>query len=143
MRRIYAYSLLIVATLAINCTFAADPKPPAAQRPLDRTPFDQVILNKAGGGKTLEALPLTLPQRPLTAIPTTGSLKMRLLDRPTEEFEVAWTNVAQVRVYEQVLLAEAERLTAAGNFDEAYDYYTRLGADFPSLANLNESICNY
>ena len=65
------------------------------------------------------------------------------MDRPTEEFEISWSNVAQVRVFEQVLLAEAQRLTAAGKFDEAYDYYARLGTEFPSLANLNDAICDY
>ena len=119
------------------------PKPPSRQRLLDRTPFDQVILNAANGGKTLEVLPLKLPQRPLEVLPTTGALKLRLIDRPTEEFEVNWASVAQVRVFEQVLLDEAERLTQAGKFDEAYDYYARLGVEFPSLAKLNDSICNF
>ena len=130
--------LLILLALACSSSsrsaLAAEAKPPATQRLLDRTPFDQVILNQANGGKILEVLPLNFPQRPLTAVPTTGNLKVRLLDRPTEEFEIAWSNVAQIRVFEQVLLDEAQRLTAAGKFDDAYDYYARLGAEFPSLA---------
>lgn len=124
-------------------SLAAETKPPAIERLLDRTPFDQMTLNPAGGGKTLDVLPLKLPQRPMTTLPTTGSLKVRLLDRPTEEFEVSWASVAQVRVFEEVLLEEAARLTAAGKFDEAYDYYARLGTESPSLANLNDAICNY
>ncbi len=135
-------SLLLISCCG-NTTQAANPKPSATQRLLDRTPFDQVILNKVNGGKTLEVLPLNLPQRPLTSIPATGALKVRLLGRPTEEFEIAWSNIAQVRVFEQVLLDEAQRLTAAGKFDEAYDYYARLGADFSSLSGLNDAICNY
>lgn len=122
---------------------AAAPKTPAIQRLLDRTPFDRVILNAANGGTALDVLPLTLPQRPLEAIPSTGSLKVRLLDRPTEEYEIAWNNVAHVRVFEQLLLEEAERLTQAGKFDEAYDYYSRLDAEFPKLGNLKSSICNF
>ena len=135
--------LVLLAAVTSAPTFAADAKPRAPERLLDRTPFDQIVLNQAGGGKTIEVLPLTLPQRPLAAVPMQGAIKVRLLDRPTEEFEVSWTNVAQVRVFEQVLLDEAQRLTAAGKFDEAYDYYARLGAEFPSLAPLNDAICDY
>lgn len=124
---------------------APPPKPPAkpvVQRLLDRTPFDQIMLNQSGGGTTIDVLPLNIP-RPVPAIPATGAIKVRLLDRPTEEFEVSWANVAEIRVFEQVLLAEAKRLTAAGNFDEAYDYYARLGTEFPALEGLSDSICEY
>src|SRR4051794_12783906 len=109
--------LVLAFSFSSQFTFAADAKPPTNQRLLDRTPFDQVVLNQANGGKVLEVLPLNLPQRPLTAVPTSGNLKVRLLDRPTEEFEVAWANVAQIRIFEQVLLDEAQRLTAASKFD--------------------------
>jgi ABC-type transport system substrate-binding protein len=122
---------------------APQPKPAAQERLFDRTPFDQVILNQAGGGTTLDVITLTLPQRPLAAIPQTGSLKVRLLKRPTEDFEVAWSNVASVRIFEQVLLDEAQRLTAAKKFDDAYDYYARLQADYPNLPGLNDAVCDY
>lgn len=138
--------LLILLSLVFSsarCAFAADPKPPVPQRLLDRTPFDQVILNQANGGKILEVLPLNLPQDKPNAIPANGNLKVRLLDRPTEEYEIASANIAQIKPFGQVLLDEAQRLTAAGKFDEAYDYYAKLGAEFPSLPNLNDAICNY
>ena len=134
--------LLFVSALQISEAVAAETKPPV-ERLLDRTPFDQVVLNQAAGGTTLEVLPLSIPQQPDGATPKTGSLKVRLLSRPTEEFEVAWSNVAAVRNFEQVLLNEAQRLTAAGKFDEAYDYFARLSAVSPALPNLNEAICNY
>jgi tetratricopeptide (TPR) repeat protein len=110
---------------------------------LDRTPFDQVILNQANGGKVLEVLPLNLPRDKPNAAPASGNLKVRLLERPTEEYEIASTNIAQIKPFGQVLLDEAQRLTAAGKFDEAYDYYAKLGAEFSSLPNLNDAICNY
>lgn len=143
----FAICVLQFLILALNSTstiaFADPPKPPAVQRLLDRTPFDRVTLNAASGGRTLDVLPLTLPQRPLEAVPSTGSLRVRLLDRPTEEYEIAWNSIAQVRVFEQLLLDEAEHLAQAGKFDEAYDYYSRLDTDFPALANLKSSICSF
>jgi len=120
----------------------AKPAPTTApERLFDRTPFDQIILK--GGGKPLEVMPLQLPQRPLAAIPAEGSLIVRLLDRPTEEFEVSWSNVARVLVFEELLFNEAKRLTAAGNFDEAYDYFVRLDDEYPSLAGLDDAINDY
>ena len=93
--------------------------------------------------EALEVEPLTLPQRPLATVPVDGTLRVRLLDRPGEEFEVAWTDVAGVRVYEELLLAEAGRLTAAGNFDEAYDYFAKLSAEYPSLPGLKNAVSDY
>ena len=72
-----------------------------------------------------------------------ASLRVQLLDRPGEEFEVAWTDVAGIRVYEELLLAEAGRLTAAGNFDEAYDYFAKLSAEYPSLPGLKNAVSDY
>src|SRR5215204_739746 len=102
--------ILVSSAFHSASSFAAETKPPV-ERILDRTPFDQVVLNQSGGGATLDVLPLELPQRPLEAIPKTGNLKVRLLTRPTEDYEVSWSNVAAVRTFEQVLLAEAIRLT--------------------------------
>src|SRR5438270_8563455 len=87
------FSVGFVLSAAI---FAAE-APPAKQKLLDRTPFDEIVLNQASGGTKFEVLPLNLPQGALGALPQQGKLKVRLLDRPTEEFEVAWANVAQLR----------------------------------------------
>src|SRR5437762_198529 len=99
-----------------NCRLLAAEVPPVKQKLLDRTPFDEIMLNAASGGTKFEVLPLNLPQTALGTLPQQGKLKLRLLDRPTEEFEVAWANVARVRVFEQMLMDEAQRLAAAGQF---------------------------
>jgi ABC-type transport system substrate-binding protein len=122
----------------------AQQKPPGTPaRLIDRTPFDVVILNQENDGQRLEVDVLDLPQRPLTTLPTEGAITVRLLERPLEEFQVAWTSIAQVRVYEQLLVDEAKRLTAAGSFDEAYDYLARLQADYPALPGLKDAVSDY
>ncbi|HJQ82289.1 MAG TPA: ABC transporter substrate-binding protein [Lacipirellulaceae bacterium] len=138
----------VARTLAVfflaSAALARGQDAPAARRPLiERTPFDVVVLNRANGGKAYEVSPLALPQRPLAAIPTEGTLVVRLLDRPLEEFEVLWANVAEVRVYEQMLFDEARKLTAAGKFDEAYDYFARLQADYPTYPGLRDAVSDY
>ena len=142
--------LVLLAVLGIACTsatlFADDPpvaKPPTKPTLLERHPFDVIILSKSAGGATLEVQTLSLPSRPPTELPKTGIVKVRILDRPTEDFEVNWGSVAEVRVYEQLLLNEGSRLTAAGKFDDAYDYFSRLGNDYPKLPGLEDAMCDY
>ncbi|MCC7476356.1 MAG: hypothetical protein IT425_13255 [Pirellulales bacterium] len=139
----FVFSPDTIPALREGACRAAESKPRASQRLLDRTPFDRVVLNAANGNKVLEVLPLSFPQGGPAQFPATGALQVRLLERPTEEFEIAWSDIAQVRVFEQVLLDEAARLTQAGQFDEAYDYYARLLAGSPQLAGLQESINEY
>ena len=40
-------------------------------------------------------------------------------------------------------MAEAERLTKDGKFDDAFDYYARLLRDYPTLPGLNEAANDY
>jgi tetratricopeptide (TPR) repeat protein len=143
LRRTSAFFFLHFSFCILHFLYlpASAQEPSPKERLFDRTPFDQITLKE--GGKPLEVMPLKLPQRPLTAVPAEGALIVRLLDRPTEEFEVSWSNVARVRIFEELLLDEAKRLTAARNFDEAYDYYARLGSEYPNLAGLNDSIGDY
>lgn len=126
-----------------NASFAAETKPPSKQNILDRTPYDLITLNQANGGAKLEVLPLKLPQRPLVNVPREGKLKVRLVDRPTEGFEVAWSNIERVLVFEQVLMTEAQRLSSEGKFDDAYDYFVRLRAEHPNFPGLEEAIADY
>jgi ABC-type transport system substrate-binding protein len=118
-------------------------KPPAKLKLLERRPFDEVVLSKSAGGTTLEVQTISLPQRPPTSLPKSGTLKVRVLDRPTEDFEVGWGSVAEIHTFDQLLLAEAQRLTAAGKFDDAYDYFSRLRVDFPNAPGLDNAICDY
>src|SRR3954447_7704097 len=140
-----SFSLLVLfATYQI--AFADDPpaaappeKPAAKQKLLERKPFDVVILAKAAGGSTLEVQTISLPQRPPTTLPKTGLLKVRVLDRPTEDFEIGWASVAQIRTFEQQLMDEGLRLSAAGQFDEAYDYFGKLRNEYPNTPGLENA----
>lgn len=115
----------------------------AEERLLDRPPFDQVILDEANRGAVLDVSPLELPERKFPEPRPSGTLTLRWLDRPTETYEVSWDHVAGIRFYEQLLLEEAQRLTAQSQFDEAFDYFARLLADYPGLAGLKEAANDY
>jgi tetratricopeptide (TPR) repeat protein len=91
----------------------------------------------------LKVLPLEIPDRAFPATKPRGTLPVRLVERPGEDFEVAWASIVGIEFFEQKLLAEAQRLTAAGEFDGAYDYYARLIREDPSLPGLDDAINAY
>jgi tetratricopeptide (TPR) repeat protein len=142
-------SLLVIVIAFTNCMAAArvgaaeETAPPVAVRIIDRPPFDQLLLKGTAGHEPVNVEPLQLPQRPLVTVPVEGTLRVRVLDRPGEEFQVNWSDVAGVRVYEELLLAEARRLSEAGEFDEAYDYFSRLLLEYSKLSGLTSSVSDY
>lgn len=110
----------------------------AEERFVDRPPFDQILLDEANKNTILNVEPLELPQRKMPAQPQ-GSLTIRLIADPTQAFPIQWANVRKVIFFEEVLLAEAKRLSEEKKFDEAFDYYARLLREYPDTPGLNEA----
>jgi tetratricopeptide (TPR) repeat protein len=125
-----------VALVPVRSTWAED------ERLCDLPPFDQVVLDQANGNKVLAVETLNFPNRKVPAI-REGELKIRLLADPTRPFVVSWDSVRDVLLFEDNLLREAQRLTAAGKFDEAFDYYDRLLVEYPALPGLGDSVNDY
>jgi ABC-type transport system substrate-binding protein len=131
-------SFVMLLTLLAGASHSTEPT-----ALIDRPPFDQIVLNEANQNARLDVVPLKLPQRPPRNLPREGKLAVQLLDRPAESFEVDWSGVAEIRVYEQMLLDEARRLTAAGDYDSAYDYFARISNDYPNLPGLDDAVSDY
>lgn len=121
-------------------TTGATPAPEAPQpRLLDRTPTDLIRLRS---GESMRIVPL--PQRKLPANTRPGDvLTVELPDFPGEKFEVAWRNIAELKLFEQQLLDEAQRLTSAGQRDEAFEYYQALRARYPDLEGLRPAVNDF
>lgn len=108
-------------------------------RLLDQAPYDVVVLNDKNR-TTEHVLPLALPQRRVPAAPApTDVLRLRTVRQPDVEYEVYWRDIVEIRLFEQLLLAEARRLTEAKRFDEAFDYFVHLRRKAPQLVDLNEA----
>jgi tetratricopeptide (TPR) repeat protein len=114
----------------------------AEQRLCDMPPFDQILLDRANDGAVLNVEPLDFPDRKVPTQPQ-GLLTIRLVADPTRAFEVSWQSIRKVLLFEDVLLAEARRLTAEKNFDDAFDYYARLLREYPETPGLNEAANDY
>lgn len=121
-------SLCLLGWMAIASSVAAQapaPAPaPSAEPPLlAQDPFDELTLDAANGGAVLKLDLVDLPNRRLPDNPRpTDTIRVRLPDRPEEEFDVAWRNIAKLRLFEQIVLDRAAELAAAGKFDEAFDH---------------------
>jgi tetratricopeptide (TPR) repeat protein len=90
---------------------------------LGQDPFDELTLDAANGNAVLEVEPVELPNRRLPDNPRpSDTIRVRLPDRPDEEFDVAWRNIARLRLFEQIVLDKAAELASAGKYDEAFDH---------------------
>ena len=112
-------------------------------RLLDQRPFDQLVLNAANGNSVLNVFPLEFPNRAVPSPFPAGKLQVRLLDRPAQLFDVAWSDIAEIRLFEYLLLQEATRLTNQGEFDQAFDYFNHLLQAYPQLPGLNPAAERY
>lgn len=129
----------------VQCLFAlalASTAYAAEERLCDLPPFDQIVLDAANDNRVLNIELLNLPGRKVPAQPT-GELTIRLLADPTRPFVVAWESISKVLLFEDNLLQEAQRLTGAGKFDEAFDYYDRLLREYPALPGVNDAANDY
>lgn len=108
---------------------------------LERSPFDRITLDEANQNAVIETVILDLPERKVpNPLPTTGSLMIRRLSHPTIPYTVQWEAITRVELFEQMLLAEAERLTAEGKFAEAFDYLAFLTTNYPQLPGLEPAL---
>jgi len=112
-------------------------------RLFEREPFDQIQLS-TGEPSVIKVEPIAFPNRQLPAqAARRGKLRVRLLDAPEQEYELDWSQVAEIKLFEQLILDAASALVAAGRLDEAYDYYRYLDANQPKLPGLTEAIDHY
>jgi hypothetical protein len=127
--------------LIVGVTLLAQaPKP---SRLIDQAPYDLLTLDKANDSKVVKVYPIDLPGRQVPQRPR-GSDKLRVkLLEDSQEYEVAWANIAKLQLFEQMVLAEANQLTTDGKFDEAYDFFAYLLKFYPNTPSLAEARQNY
>jgi len=105
----------------------------------DQSPFDLVILDAANNNAVLKVSPLALPERKVPQpLPKTGFFELELFDEPGERYRVAWRNVTEIRLFEQLLVERARQLIQEKRFGEAYDYLDHLFQFYPKTVGLND-----
>lgn len=110
---------------------------------LEREPFDRLTLNKENNNEVHETRPIEFPNRRVPAKPRpTEKLKGKLLEDDSD-FEVEWFKIEKVELYEDMILAEANKLVAEDKLDEAFDYFSKLLKEYPGTEGLGLSHQNY
>ncbi len=129
---------ILAATLCARVA-AADEGPLFEQEP-----FDTIKLDDENKNVVLKVQPLDFPNRHVPSHPNpTDELDVRLLDRPRKGYKLTWEHIAEVKLFERMVLDDAEQLTASGKFDEAYPYYEFLQRRYPKMAELAPSYEKY
>lgn len=107
---------------------------------LHRLPFDRLILNAANQNAVIDVQILDIPdRRNFRPLPTSGAITVRRLSQPSVPYEVSWSAIEKVELFEEMLLAEANRLAAAGDFDGAFEYFTFLFRNYAELPGLERA----
>ncbi|MBI1900500.1 MAG: hypothetical protein HYS13_05225 [Planctomycetia bacterium] len=129
--------LLWVAAIAISGAVASSSpaQEPPETRLIDREPFDELTLKAEETPIKLQPLALE-PRRPLRGQAADSKVRVRLFDRPQQQYEVTWADIASLKLFEELVMGEAAALVQARKFDEAYPYYVFLEknyAKFPGV----------
>src|SRR3982751_974836 len=141
MSRCSQLLLLAVVTcsfFAATCThlIAKDTDPLYLQ-----SPFDEITLDDNNNNAVLKVLPLNLSGRKVPApADRKGDLEIELIEQAGQQFAVAWGAVVKVRLFEELVLAEANERVQEGRFDEAYAYFRFLESKTPPVAGLKDAI---
>lgn len=119
---------------------AQPPDQPAAgpTRLYDQEPYDELHF-RDGSVVAVRRLPRPLPEKPRPG----DKLVVRPLDDPEKDFETTWREIDHVQLFEQIVLAEADRLVSLEKFDDAYDFFQHLTRFYPRLPGLAESLQKY
>ncbi len=113
----------------------------AEDRLIDQEPTDRITLRGADAGQIVEVVALQPQQRRLAAnLRPTDKLRVRLVDKPTLEFEIQGSLIEKVELFEQRVFAEAELFSSEGKFDQAFDNFTYLLSNYPETSGLKEAI---
>ncbi len=108
-----------------------------------RSPFDEITLDENNNNAVLKVQPLNLPGRKVPApADRKGDLEIELVEQAGQRFAVAWGAVVKVRLFEELVLAEANERVQEGRFDEAYAYFRFLEAKSPPVTGLKDAIEN-
>jgi len=131
----------LAAALAAAPLAAQDSAEPREPRLYEEAPYDQVVL-KDPDEAPVKIEPLQSRKLPSNPLPS-DKLVVRLQDDPNNDYEIAWRDIERVEYFENIVLAEARRLTAAGKFDEAFDHFRYLRRNYPKMPGLEEGVQDF
>jgi tetratricopeptide (TPR) repeat protein len=129
---------MLVATLLAGLPREAQGQV-SAQDLYHQRPYDIITVIDGAGTAELKTSPIPFPGRRVPTNPKpSDKIRLRLIEDPDREFELLWSHVKKIDLYEQRVLADANKLSQAGKLDEAYDYLMFLYALYPQMDGLKQ-----
>ena len=122
-----------MVTLAVSSVCAQDSIPL-----FEREPFDRLTLSQQYGGKRFEVFSIPRNELP-PENQRTKPLRVRLKDRPTQEYDIDWKDIAKYERFEDIVFDAAKALIANKRFDEAFEHLAYLHREYANLRGLDES----
>lgn len=107
------------------------------KRLIDREPFDQITLDEENKNAVIEVFPMGQQD------PKSSRVRITLIILPGRKFDIEKKHIVKIQTYEQLLFAEANRLIAKKEFDQAYEYLSYLLNKGPSSATVAQAFSNY
>ncbi|WP_197529226.1 ABC transporter substrate-binding protein [Aeoliella mucimassa] len=110
-----------------------------------RTPFDRIVM-KSGQKVNVQKLRLPWGGRTVPAtLPAAGTFKARLLEGPNtlSEYDISWSQVARIDLFEDMIMQEGVQLTKDKKFDDAFPYFAYLLKEAPQTRGLDQAISTY
>ncbi|MDZ4658038.1 MAG: ABC transporter substrate-binding protein [Bythopirellula sp.] len=133
---------VVFIVLSTSVALAQDSEPTVPL--IEQAPFDRIILTAANDNAVVDVQLLSFPERQVPdPFPLSGMLELRRLSDPSVAYAVAWTDIAKIVLYEQLLLQEVEKLLAANQIDEAYKHLDFLHRHYPELPGLKKATETY
>lgn len=108
------------------------------RRNLDE-PFDELVLTSEYDNVRIQVFPLPFSPDNMPRQSETP-LRIRLIDFPDREYDVAWKDIARINFHEDLWIAEATQLVDAGRFEEAYDVLRSVWTQHPAWRGLDAAI---
>ncbi|MDX1965254.1 MAG: ABC transporter substrate-binding protein [Pirellulales bacterium] len=105
-----------------------------------QTPYDTITLDEENFNKVYKVYKLDLPDRKLPKnIQEGDEVVVRLLDKPDRKYRLQLQHVVKVVFFEDLLLAEVERLVREQNYNAAFPYFQLLLAEYATYPGVREA----
>ena len=140
----------VAALVAVGQEANEDAGEDANRTLFEQEPYDQIVLNDADH-TVVDVLFLADRREPdREKLKKTDKLVVKRVDDPSEEFEILWSDIAEIRFFEQRILEQAAELVRDGRikqdprkFDEAFVYFDFLKHNYPETQGLDAGLCDY
>lgn len=136
-----ALAWFAIVPLLATCWPSTTAAEEGAPRLFELQPYDQITLKDKS---VIKITPIEFPagRNPANLKPS-DVIRVRLTERPTEEYELRWYEVAEFKRFDRLILDEAERLASAGKLGDAFAYFDFLERNHPTMTGLKEATEKY